>query len=121
MNKMSNDRLIKAIVNLIFNIICSFVLLPILIVYGVVFLLDGNFAPSFFGAVFGSVLYRMFDEEFKTDLKMVSRWLLLKYSHDLEHNGKLKAELEFDDWMNQDKPPKELTEKEKLNKSILDD
>lgn len=120
---MLNDKLIKATASLIFNIMYSFVLLPTVVAFVIVFLLGGYFGAAFFGGMIGSALYKMFDEEFKTDLKIVSRWLLLKYSHDLEHNGKLKAELEFDDWMNQEKPPKKQTETEaeKLNKSVLDD
>lgn len=78
MNKMLSDKLIKAIVSLTFAIMYSFVLIPTLVAYGIVFFLGGNFAAAFFGAAIGSVLYRMFDKEFKTDLNMVSRWLLFE-------------------------------------------
>ncbi len=121
---MKTEHEVKAATRLIIAITVSFILVPVIVAVIIVEVLSSNFGAAFGGAIIGSALYRFgFDQEFKDDFKTVWRWWLYTNCHNADERKSLDDAFKFEEWMNQqpEKPLKEQTLKEKLNKSILDD
>lgn len=122
MSKKSIDRHVKAAADLTVSIIFNFILIPIVVATIIVVVLSGNFWLAFIGALIGSVSYGFaFDREFKYNLKLTLRRFLISRCHNFEDRKRLIDAFNLEDLFTETRKTKEPDEKERLNKSILDD